>query len=306
MTTVAESNRPIFIVGVARSGTTLARTILQHSGQVAIAAENHFVGHVQGRRSVRDELHRVGDLSDDATLRRIVELIYSGELARRIGQEPYFAWLVKAVDRTRFEERLLAAERSDRGIFKLMLDLYAESKGMARSGEKTPAHVRQVDTLLEWFPDARVVHMVRDPRAIYVSELRRRREHNVRRSYRLLTRIPAAYALYVMLKTTVLWADAADLDASYAQRYPDQYRRQRFEDLVQHPEEQITDLFDFLGLEVTPGSLDQKVVSVGFNVGRQGFDAEAATRWRGQISAVPSRFLAATLGARMRRMGCES
>jgi hypothetical protein len=296
---------PIFVVGVARSGTTLARTVLQGSGQVAIAAETHFVGHVHGRRGVRAEFRRLGDLTADATLLRIVDLIYSGELARRIGPQPYFRWLVNAVDRARFEARLLQAERSDRGIFQLMLDLYAERKGMPRTGEKTPAHVRQVDTLLEWFPDARVVHMVRDPRAIYVSELRRR-ERDARFLYRQLSRVPAAYASYVLVKTTILWADAADRDAGYSERHPGRYRRQRFEDLVQRPEDEIAGLFDFLGLELTQGALDQKVVSVGFKAGEQGFDAGAATRWREQISPVPSRWLGLTLGSRMRRLGYDS
>ncbi len=296
---------PIFVVGVARSGTTLARAVLHGSGQVAMTRETHFVGHVPGRRSVRAELRRAGDLSDDATVRRIVDLVYSGNLAKRVGPQPYFGWLVRAIERDAFEARLLAGERSERGVFRAMLDLYAEKKGVARAGEKTPAHLREVDTLLEWFPDARVVHMIRDPRAIYVSELRRRRDDGARARYRLLARVPPAYASYVLLKTTVLWAEAADRDASYAERHAGRYRRQRFEDLVERPEEEIPALFDFLGLDVTAGAFDQKVVSGGFNVGEHGFDAGAATRWRDQISTVPSRWLGTTLRSRMRRLGYE-
>ena len=106
-----------------------------------------------------------------------------------MGEQPYFMWLRRNVERERFEARLLAGERSERGVFLAMLGLYAEAKGVTRTGEKTPAHVREVGTLLEWFPDARVVHMVRDPRAIYVSELRRRQSEDVRQNRARLARI---------------------------------------------------------------------------------------------------------------------
>lgn len=291
------------MVGVARSGTTLIRTILERSGQVAIARETHFVGHVQGRRSMRHELRRLGDLRDDATIRRFVDDIYTGALARRVGQQPYLTWLVKAVDRKTLEGRFLAAERSERGVFQAMLEVYAEGKGRPRWGEKTPAHVRHVETLMEWFPDARVVHMVRDPRAVFVSELRRRQSHGVRAGYRALMRVPLAYPLYVLVKTTILWAEAADRDAMYARRFPDRYRRQRFEDLVTEPEAQLEELFGFLDLALTPDALQTRVVSVGFMHREAGFDAGAATRWRAHISAGAGRWLTALLGSRMRQMG---
>ena len=107
----------------------------------------------------------------------------------------------------------------------------------------------------------------------------------------------------MLTKTTLLWAQAADRDADYADHYPDHYRRLRFEDLVASPETTIPDLFDFLDLQVTPGTFDQKVVSVGYKLGESGFDAGAATRWREQISAAPERWLRTTLGGRMRRLG---
>ena len=42
--------------------------------------------------------------------------------------------------------------------------LYAADRGKARWGDKRPGHVRHVDVLRALFPDAQVVHIVRDPR----------------------------------------------------------------------------------------------------------------------------------------------
>ncbi len=46
----------------------------------------------------------------------------------------------------------MAADRTERGQFDAFLRTYADTKGKAIVGEKTPAHVAFVDTLFEWYP----------------------------------------------------------------------------------------------------------------------------------------------------------
>src|SRR3954447_25366649 len=73
----------IFVVGASRSGTTLMRTILERSPRIAIARENHFVGHLRDSEGARFYFRRLGDMRDDATVRKLSDLIYSGEFQRR-------------------------------------------------------------------------------------------------------------------------------------------------------------------------------------------------------------------------------
>jgi hypothetical protein len=53
----------------------------------------------------------------------------------------------------------------------MVLKTFAEHQGKTRWGEKTPAHYAFVDYLLEWYPQAFIIWVVRDPRAVCCSLL---------------------------------------------------------------------------------------------------------------------------------------
>jgi hypothetical protein len=248
----------------------------------------------------------VGDLRDDAAVRRLVDLIYSGELQRRSRLRelsPYWRWLTERVPRADIEGYLLASDRTERGTFDAFLRIYADRRGKAIMGEKTPAHLAYVETLLEWFPGARVVHCMRDPRAIYVSELRRRAVDPGSQPYRLLEHVPPFMATFVLLQVTWAWAAAVHRHRALARRYPGRYGLLRFEALVAHPQATLADLCAFLGVELEPRMLEQRVTSKGANLGATGFDAGAADRWRGTISGRARRTMEWLLGRRLEEMG---
>lgn len=295
----------IFIVGVSRSGTTLLRRVLETSDRVAIAQENHFLGHVIEREGARHYFRQLGDPADDTTIRRIVDLIYSGEYQRRSRfreLSPYWRWLVESVPRHDIERRLLAAERTERGLMAAFMRAYADARGRPVMGEKTPAHLGYVETLLEWFPNGRVVHMLRDPRAIFVSEGHRRRSHP-RKPYSWLMRVPLLFDVVMLVQTTWIWAAAARRHRALSRRYAGRYHMLRFEDLVQQPDTHLARLFEFLGVQLPDDPTDVMVVSRGFELGKAGIDAEAASRWREYIHPLSERWLKLFLGRSMRRLG---
>ena len=296
----------IFIVGVPRSGTTLMRMVLGKHSRIAIADENHYLGHRLPKRGVRQDLRRVGDLRDDAAVRRLVDRIYSDEFQRgsplRADSE-FWRWLVRRVPRAELEQRLLAGERSERGVFTAVLRSYADRKHKAIVGEKTPAHIRWADTLMAWYPDARIVHMVRDPRGVYRSELKRRTANPGSPPYRWLVKAPALMRMFVLLAVVEAWAGAVADHRRLSRRYPAHYLAVRFEDLVRSPEAEIDRVCAFLDVAVEPAMLKQKVVSRGDRLGEAGFDAGAADRWRASITPGEARWLRTLLGRRIEEMG---
>jgi len=296
----------IFIVGVSRSGTTLTRRILDRHSRIGIVTENHYLGHLLAWEGTRHYFRRLGDPRADTTIGFLVELIYSGELQRRSRLRelsPYWRWLTANVPREDIEAYLLASDRSDRGIFEAFLRIYADRRGKAIIGEKTPAHLDYVDTLLEWFPDGRVVHCMRDPRAIFVSELRRRSEHAVGVPYRQLALLPALLERFVSLQVVWAWARAVNRHRQLLRRYPARYRLLRFEDLVTSPQATLDELCRFLGVQPEARMLEQKVTSKGARMGEPGFDAGAAERWRSHIRRDAKSSIERLLGRRLVEMG---
>lgn len=144
---------PIFIVGSGRSGTTLLRSLLSAHPRIAITPESHFM-----KRVIRTAGSEAAPPDFDAFWRayarwsRFLDLGVSPEVCLR---------LIEEMD-----------DRTYRGIFNSILIAYGRRVGKERVGEKTPGHWRYIPRLLEWYPDARIVFMQRDPRAVVASRLR--------------------------------------------------------------------------------------------------------------------------------------
>jgi hypothetical protein len=146
------THRPIFIVGPGRSGTTLMRSILSAHSRIAVTPETHFMARADANGLVN------GAPSDFETF-----------------WSRYIAWVrFQDLDIDPDRCRMLIEERGDRsfrGIFDVVLTVYLERTGKARVGEKTPGHSLYLDQLLNWYPDAQVIVMQRDPRAVVASQL---------------------------------------------------------------------------------------------------------------------------------------
>ncbi len=268
----------IFIVGSFRTGTTLLRKILNTSTDIAICGETHFLGHLT-KPGFRRDLAKVGDLTADAGARRIVTHIYDSPHSN------FWRWIQHNVDREEFLRKVLESDRTDRALFDLVMAFYAKDKPVR--GEKTPAHIHYVPTLVEWFPNAKIIHTLRDPRAIFASKKHKKnKQRNISLRYRLARQSELALELYLSLNVVATWLRLARLHHRYQRLYPDNYYLSQYEDLIANPTDALTKLCNFLGVEFREEMLQPTVVNSSF-VSRQaqvqGFDSLAIDRWRNHL-----------------------
>jgi hypothetical protein len=291
-------------VGSGRSGTTLVRHILNAAENVAICGETRFLRIGNHRKEgYRNRFARLGDMSTTTGTRRVVDYIYGESHGGN-----WWRWLQRNVPRERFLAELLASERSDRALFDLVMTLSAGDRPI--HGEKTPAHLYEVPTLLEWFPDARVVHVVRDPRAVFVSKRKKMAEGQWEAGLRVsFLRKEPFLSLTLLVLVSSSWRRAIRLHQRYARNYPATYHLVRFEDLVTEPEAVGRRLCDCLGLEFSEEMVRHRVYDSSFGTsppGPEGLDATAANRWRQHLHPVLDRYFVLSCGHQLRAMGYQA
>ena len=213
---------PVFIVGPPRSGTSLLRQMLNRHPALASL---FFPLLYQDRQR-----KAFGDLSNPANRERLVSEYVSLPTTKGLG-----------LDCAKLADRLRREATSYQALYAAVLNFYAESHGKPRSGEKTPRHALYLDTLREWFPDAPILHIVRDPRDVVTS------------SHRMFG-APSA----VVTARTWLSHNLAARRSSHRS----QYLEVRYETLVAQPELELTRICKFIGEEYFPSMLTPEQRSV--------------------------------------------
>jgi hypothetical protein len=196
-----QSNHPIFIGGMYKSGTSLLRAMLGHHSHLFAGLETQWIhehwenGAAQARREWLERLA----VFFDAPL---------AELEAACG------------DASDVETCL------DR-----VLSFLAARAGKARWIEKTPGNAGAIGRILDHWPDARVLHIIRDPRDVYASMIESRK-----------WTVPQDFARR--------WTDtvvaARNWLAEHGGTHPAYYEL-RYERLVRAPEEETRKILEFLG-----------------------------------------------------------
>ena len=276
----------IFVVGCFRSGTTLLSKILDSSDEISfIRSETMFFGGLL-RAGFRHFIRSFGDLSKDINVRRLVQSLYADAGNNKKGS---YRWLRSHVSQDDFLRRLLQSGRSERSIFKIMLELHVAMHCTDKPvvGEKTPSHIFHVSALLEWFPKAKVIHIIRDPRAVLVSQLNRKRGYVVKRYENSpMKYLNPLFVFFEVIHVTAVWLRGASLHFKYKELYPQNYYLARYEDLIGQPENTVRQLCNYLGITFSQKMLKQNTIGSSFTEkyeGEEGFNTQAINRWKAYI-----------------------
>jgi hypothetical protein len=141
-------------------------------------------------------------------------------------------------DRERIRREFSQGTPSYGRLFSLFHAHHAERRGKPRWGDKSLHTEHYADRVFQEFPEARIIHMVRDPRDRYAS---------VRKRFgRDVARVGAA---------TARWLFSLRVARRNVRRHPNSYLIVRYEDLARNPEETMRHVCTFIGEEYTPAML---------------------------------------------------
>lgn len=248
------NDRLLFVVGARRSGTNWLQRILRvHPGVAGVPPETHVFN--LGVRPLREVFQHSNPGS----------LMMATMFAERNGVVQGFRKLLDSA----FLDNL---ERED-GEARYLL-------------ERTPWHVYDLDLIHEIYPDARVIHIIRDGRAVARSLLAK------------------SWGPDTMEEAAEEWRSSVVAGRTGGVPFGDRYREVRYEELLADPAERIAELFEWLELDLDDALRERVLLEAGseFNVDA-GAPGIRADKWRGLISERDLATFERVAGAEMRELG---
>lgn len=226
--TDASTQRPMFIIfGYPRSGNTLLGALLNVNDEIVVPAETDFI--VPACAIFRA-------VPDAKTGRRLIaDLIVNTE------RFPYS--LAPYVSPQALLDEFEASEYTGAGIVQAVYRVVAKAAGKSIAGDRSPMDISYIPEMNKagvFKSDIRVIHLVRDPRDVYLSTLKA----NWLPEEELRANFPR------------VWAGTNLNLRRLFSAHPERYIRVRYEDLIGSPETELRRVCDFLQVPFQPKMLD--------------------------------------------------
>ncbi len=218
--------KPFFIIGSERSGTTLLMAMLGAHPRLAVPEVTWYYPRF------RRYAHTYGPLGDPANFRVLAEEMVHGL------KTPYFGMSVNP--RTVVDDILAQVQHQSFGdLFAAIMQWYAHHVGKPRWGEKTPHNLYFVREILADFPDAQFICLHRDGRDVAADQ------------------IESAFGPCNVYAAAKIWQRCIQV-AHDCETFvpPAQWHRLSYEDLVTNPPAALRSVAQFLGEDYSSTMLE--------------------------------------------------
>lgn len=239
----AFNRRGLFVGGCPKSGTTLLLTLLDsHPQLVVFPRETHYFEDGRKYKAFNDYRARLRHLIERAELKLIEQgqpeidrpglgrhSVFDCETFHRIARD--------FIDKPGMNDSMFLSE---------VVRAYSVVMGHSwhdcvRWVEKTPGNIPYADNLFRLFPEAKLIHILRDPRAVFASRRRR-----------LIDR----YGSYAKAHRFVREWNESTRQIPKLQKRANNYLLIRYEDLVSHSQEVMQEVCRFIGIQFLPSLLE--------------------------------------------------
>jgi len=239
------NTQQIFVVGSSRSGTTMMGRILGNHSDIFTFKELHFFGTIWTNNSNQD-LNKQEQID---LLSRLLCIQGDG--------------LFKQQNISVFNEEaisLLAHKNicNPLSIYELFLDTMANENKSIISCEQTPKNIYYLDEILAFFPQAKVINMVRDQRDVLLSQKNKWKRRFLGASKIPLFEAIRSYINYHPILTSKVWNSSLEHTVKYFDN--ERVKIVKFEEFLVKPQSVVKDICNFLAIDFHPKMLNVPVV----------------------------------------------
>jgi len=206
----------IFIVGVGRSGTSLLQSMLNTHSKMSFIPETHFL---------RKYVFKSSTVVDVKNIDSIIETLNN--------DDDFLRAKIPAIE-------IVEIGMGYVDIYNALLDVYLKRKGKEIIGDKDPRNIDFLSQLNTFYPEGKVIHMIRDPRDVVLS--RTKADWSKGRSFYL-----HAYMYITQIKR------GRQLGK---EKYGINYTEIFYEDLISDPVKVLNELCNFLNVNFEEKMLD--------------------------------------------------
>lgn len=302
---------PIFIVGPHRSGSTLWHNLISMCPGIMRLTDPRFLSERRHKDFDYFLRTRAPDLTADQSVDNMVELCFARKNIAGLDSTFWRFENIAAASNPELKKviasRIRKSDRSLGAIARIFIEEITRFSGCERACVKFPVDVGHIPELIAWFPDCRIIHITRDPRAVAMSK----------------SNDPSGTAMRVLqhprlarlIRKLAIWSVVAQYRATARVhlrfRHLEEYRLFRYEDLLAQPEKTLKELCQFIGVEFTENLLHPER-GVHYHqrsslTGKQpkAFDPSAAARWQTVIPAIDRWLITTLTKGSMKKLGYD-
>ena len=241
----------VFVVGNSRSGTTMMGRILGKHPSVYTFGELHFFGQLCAP-----------PFSEESRKEAIEEAASQLHCIQREGYRTHGNPRRFLEEARAFLESLTTYPKTQAALFEAFLRHGAAENGGTIPCDQTPRNVFYIADILELYPKARIINMIRDPRDVLLSQKRKWKRRFLGGSDMPIKEMLRDWVNYHPITISHIWRTAVTAADQFLQH--ERVTSIYFEELLAQPEATVKRLCDFVGIIYTHEML--QIPQVGSSV----------------------------------------
>lgn len=263
-------NKPIFIIAMHRTGSTLLKNIIDANTKIAMATDEMqlFVPFI---KSFGKQFYKFGNLKNEENLDKIINFVYAGKIRGKFWKDYIEIGILKETIKIEF----LETDRTLKSFISVLLNEFRKTEQKDRVGAKYPLHFSKTKVLNRWYPDAKIILLHRDIRAVCASKINDEVTKIRKKKYGFII----YYITLLFFIADYIWM------AKYYKNNKELFHFVDYNMLVLNPQETLKDICRYCEIELEDSMFNVFGKSSSHTKKiKRGFDKNRIDNWRTKLN----------------------